>query len=100
MTKTIKYKNLATIEVSDDGRIFQHGKELKQYLFSGNRDRAVVNAHRDDAPVKQAMVNVARAVCFAFNVNDMSWEDVKGLVCDHIDGNPLNNMSDNLRFVT
>lgn len=82
--KTIKYKNQATIQVTDDGRIFQNGEELEKRLLSKHKNRAVVDACPDE-PGKPVMVNVARAVCFAFNANGMSWQDVEKLQVDHID---------------
>lgn len=46
--KTIQYKKLVMLEVSDDGRIFQNGKELKKYLLTAERNREYVQAYSDN----------------------------------------------------
>lgn len=94
-TKTIMYKN-AKLEVTSDGRILQHGKELKQHLLGRNLKYAYVNAWKFNDDYKMQLVNVARAVCQAFH----KCNAIDSMQVDHIDCNTLNNDASNLRWVT
>lgn len=60
--KTIVYKN-AKLEVTADGKILQHGRELEQRLLGRNLKYAYVNAWKCCDDYKTVLVNVARAVC-------------------------------------
>lgn len=93
--KTITYKD-AKLEVTSDGRILQHGKELKQHLLGRNLKYAYVNAWKCNDNYKMQLVNVARAICQAFHKCD----DIDSMQVDHIDCNTLNNAASNLRWVT
>lgn len=94
-TKTIMYKN-AELEVTSDGRVFQYGEELKPHLLGRNLKYAYVNAFKFKYDGKMQLVNVARAICQAFNECD----DIDKMQVDHIDCNTLNNDASNLRWVT
>ena len=95
ITKTITYKN-SKLEVTSDGRILQHGRELKKYLLGRNLKYHYVAALKFNGDYKTQLVNVARAVCQAFHKCD----DIDHMQVDHIDCNTLNNDSSNLRWVT
>ena len=94
-TKTIMYKN-AKLEVTSDGRILQHGKELKQHLLGRNLKYAYVNAWKCNDDCKMQLVNVARAICQAFH----KCNAIDSMQVDHIDCNTLNNDASNLRWTT
>ena len=94
-TKTIMYKD-AKLEVTSDGRIIQHGKELKKYLLGRNWKYHYVAAWKFNGDYKTQLVNVARAVCQAFH----KCNDIDHMQVDHIDCNTLNNDASNLRWVT
>lgn len=94
-TKTIMYKN-AKLEVTSDGRILQHGKELKQHLLGRNLKYAYVNAWKCNGDCKMQLVNVARAICQAFH----KCNDIDHMQVDHIDCNTLNNDASNIRWTT
>ena len=94
-TKTIMYKN-AKLEVTSDGRIFQHGKELKKYLLGRNLKYYYVAALKCNDYYKMQLVNVARAVCQAFH----KCNAIDSMQVDHIDCNTLNNDASNLRWTT
>ena len=94
-TKTIMYKD-AKLEVTSDGRVFQHGKELKKYMLGRNLKYHYVAAFKCNDDYKMQLVNVARAVCKAFH----KCNDIDKMQVDHIDCNTLNNDASNLRWVT
>ena len=89
------YKN-AKLEVTSDGRILQHGKELKKYKLGRNIKYYYVAAWKCNDNYKTQLVNVARAVCQAFH----KCNDIDHMQVDHIDCNPFNNDASNLRWVT
>lgn len=95
-TKTIMYKGVAKIEATSDGRILQDGIELQQHFLGQNKKYMFVNARTCAGSRKTVLVNVARAICQAFNECD----GFENLQVDHIDCNPHNNDASNLRFVT
>ena len=94
-TKTIMYKH-AKLEVTSDGRVFQHGKELKKYKLGRNLKYYYVAAFKCNDDYKMQLVNVARAVCQAFH----KCNDIDSMQVDHIDCNTLNNDASNLRWTT
>ena len=94
-TKTIMYKD-AKLEVTSDGRILQHGKELKKYKLGRNLKYYYVAAWKCNDDYKTQLVNVARAVCQAFH----KCNAIDSMQVDHIDCNTLNNTASNLRWVT
>ena len=94
-TKTIIYKN-AKLEVTSDGRVFQHGKELKKYKLGRNIKYYYAAAQKCNDDYKMQLVNVARAVCQAFH----KCNAIDHMQVDHIDCNTLNNDASNLRWVT
>ena len=89
------YKN-AKIEVTSDGRILQHGKELKKYLLGRNLKYYYVAAQKCNDDYKTQLVNVARAICQAFH----KCNAIDSMQVDHIDCNTLNNDASNLRWTT
>lgn len=93
--RKITYKN-AKLEVTSDGRILQHGKELKQHLLGRNLKYAYVNAWKCNGDCKMQLVNVARAICQTFH----KCNDIDHMQVDHIDCNTFNNDASNLRWVT
>ena len=95
LTKTIMYKD-AKLEVTSDGKILQHGRELKKYMLGRNLKYYYVAAWKCNDDYKTQLVNVARAVCQAFHKCDA----IDNMQVDHIDCNTLNNIASNLRWVT
>ena len=93
--RKIIYKN-AKLEVTSDGRILQHGRELKKYKLGRNLKYYYVAAWKCNGDYKMQLVNVARAVCQAFHQCD----DIDKMQVDHIDCNTFNNDASNLRWVT
>ena len=93
--RKIIYKT-SKLEVTSDGRVFQYGKELKQYLLGRNLKYAYARAYKFKYDGKMQLVNVARAICQAFHECD----DIDRMQVDHIDCNTLNNDSSNLRWTT
>ena len=87
----IQYKD-AAIDVDDNGKLYQDGKELRQFCIRDN-PYLFANAKSEKG---HRLVNVGRAVCQAFHPNENS----DSMQVDHIDSNPANNKASNLRWTT
>lgn len=93
MIKKLIYKN-ATLNVSDDGKIYDGNmQEIKQDLLNGNK-RAYINVKNSIG--KWVLLSVPRLVLMAFE----PCLNAHKLQAGHIDDNPLNNNLSNLKWLT